>query len=389
MEAYVMQTITIDYNESGQRLDKFLIKYLSRAHKNYIYKLLRTKYIKLNGKKAQGNESVKLNDNIIIYLSDEVISGLIEVKSAYTKLDTPLDTALDIIYEDTDIMLINKSAGVLSQRAGKSDISLVEMIAAHLQSTGELDGHSGRAFAPSVANRLDRNTSGLVAAGKTLYGLQTLSAMIAAHRIEKYYLCLVVGTFKQCGIVNARIEKDEWTNKSVIAQVSRCEPRIEDRSEFSKAIHANADGPATLEKTTAATADTASSTSDKYMSMQVEPIEHSGGDFTDKYAIAHSNGAPLGKYTLVSVKLLTGRSHQIRAYMSQAGYPIVGDPKYGDPQVNAFFKKNCGLNRQLLHAERMIFPDDSNIASGKTLAAPLPRDFARACEVVGIVPTIH
>ena len=158
-----MQKLKVASNEAGQRLDKLLSKYLSQAGKGFLYKMMRKKNITLNGKKAAGNEKLEEGDTVKLFLSEETIEGFREK----TKRAVHTGAKLDILYEDEQVMLINKPAGMLSQKAEKGDISMVEHLISHLLDTGEVTEEMLKTFRPSLCNRLDRNTSGIVAAGKT------------------------------------------------------------------------------------------------------------------------------------------------------------------------------------------------------------------------------
>ena len=183
-----MKEFIINENEAGQRFDKYLAKLLREAPKSFFYKMMRKKNITLNGKKATGNEKLLSGDHVKLFLSDETFekfSGSIAAPRAHH--------VLDIIYEDENILLINKPAGMLSQPADDGTPSLVEYLTGYLLENGSLTEEDLRTFRPSVCNRLDRNTSGLIAAGKSLVGLQTLSEMFKLRELHKYYLCLVEG----------------------------------------------------------------------------------------------------------------------------------------------------------------------------------------------------
>ena len=183
-----MRLVTVTKNEAGQRLDKLMFKYMNLAGKSFIYKMIRKKNITLNGKKCDGSEKLAEGDEIRLFLAEETIEKFSEVKIQKVK-----KTALDIVYEDKDVIFINKPAGMLSQKAKDSDESLVEYLIDYLLGSGQLSKEELKSFRPSVCNRLDRNTSGLVAAGKSLLGLQVLSKAIKERTIGKYYLCIVKG----------------------------------------------------------------------------------------------------------------------------------------------------------------------------------------------------
>lgn len=313
-----MQEIIVTANEAGQRFDKLLVKYLNEAPKSFLYKMLRKKNIVLNGKKATGNEKLSVGDSIKLFLADETIAKFSKTEIQRTK------QTLDILYEDDNILLINKPAGMLSQKAEANDESLVEHIISYLLDSAQLSEEDIRKFRPSICNRLDRNTSGLVVAGKSLIGLQKMGELFKVRSLKKFYRCLVVGEIKEKQSIKGYLIKDEATNKVTVSeQETRDSLPIE---------------------------------------TEYEPI------------------AANGKYTLLEVHLITGRTHQIRAHLASIGHPIVGDYKYGNRNVNDKFKKRDSLESQLLHAYRLEFPkmeDTFENISEKQFTAPLPELFAR------------
>ena len=314
-----MKIITVDKNEAGQRLDKLLMKQLNKAPKSFIYKMLRKKNITLNGKKADGSEKTQLNDEIKLFLSDETIGNFSETFNIIT-----VDYDFAVIYEDSNILVVNKPAGLLSQKAEKDDISLVEHIISYLLSKDEINTEELQTFKPGICNRLDRNTSGLVVAGKTLLGLQTMSELFRDRTLDKYYLCIVKGTIKAPQKIAGYLKKDEKTNKVSITEI------------FTEGS---------------------------------EPIQ------TEYQPVKYNE-----KYTLLKVKLITGKTHQIRAHLSSTGHPIIGDGKYGSKAVNSEFRKAFGLEHQLLHAYQLKFPQmdgEFEKLSGKELIAQIPDCFLK------------
>lgn len=314
-----MKIITVDKNEAGQRLDKLLIKYLNKAPKSFIYKMLRKKNITLNGKKAEGSEKTQLDDEIKLFLSEETIQIFSESYQT-----TPIKYDLSVVYEDADILVVNKPAGLLSQKAVREDISLVEHILSYLLDTKQITKEELNTFKPGISNRLDRNTSGLVAAGKTLAGLQTLSELFRDRTLDKYYLCIVKGNIGEAQKINGYLLKDEKTNKVSITGnfLEGSEPI---RTEY-------------------------------------EPVKGNS------------------RYTLLRVKLITGKTHQIRAHLSSIGHPVIGDGKYGSKEVNLELRKAFRLEHQLLHSYQMVFPEMTGkfeYLSDKIITAPLPDYFIR------------
>ena len=187
-----MKEIIITSREAGQRLDKYLGKYLREAPKSFIYKMLRKKNITLNGKKADGSEKVQEQDVVRLYFAEDTLNKFTGIKEKQDRKIWPC-RKLDIIYEDEQVCLINKPAGMLSQKAKPEDVSLVEYFIGYLLQSGQITEQELARFQPSVCNRLDRNTSGIVAAGKTMAGLQELSRLFHDRTMHKYYRCLVKG----------------------------------------------------------------------------------------------------------------------------------------------------------------------------------------------------
>ena len=331
-----MREIVIRENESGQRLDKFLAKYMALAPKSFFYKMMRKKNITLNGKKAQGKEQLKQGDMVRLFLSDETVEKFRPKQTVYARKE------LDILYEDRHTLFVNKPAGMLSQKAKPSDQSLVEYLTAYLLESRQLTEEELRTFHPSVCNRLDRNTSGIVAAGKTLAALQTLSAMFRERSVRKYYLCLVYGVVSGEKKIRAFLTKDGRTNRVTVERK--------------------------------------------------KGTPNSGADISDgKESFIETEYRALrtdGEVTLMEVHLITGKTHQIRAHLAAEGYPIIGDYKYGNRDVNDIFRRKYGLTSQLLHSYRLCFPEcEGELAelSGKEIKAPVPELFRKICADRGVM----
>lgn len=324
----------IEKNEAGQRLDKFLAKYMNEAAKSFFYKMMRKKNITLNGKKCEGNEKLAEGDVVKLFLAEDTIEKFSSVQVQEVK-----KVDLDILYEDDEIILVNKPAGMLSQKAKETDESLVEYLIDYLLGSGKLTESGLRAFRPSVCNRLDRNTSGIVAAGKSLAGLQMLSGVFKDRSIHKYYQCLVSGEIRDVKTVDGWLLKDEKKNQVRIlteAEAKRFGGRGGDEEP-------------------------------KRIRTKYEPIA------TD------------GRFTLLKVTLLTGRSHQIRAHLASLGHPIVGDFKYGG--VSKVNPSGRTVKYQLLHSYRLEFPKLAEpfvYLSGRVFEAPLPGYFASVLKETGI-----
>lgn len=313
-----MREFQIHSNEAGQRLDKYLKKLLCNAPGSFVYKMMRKKNIVLNGKKTAGAEQLKEGDRVTLFLSDETFlkfSGSEQSFSEYEKLKK-LSVQLSVVYEDPDVIIINKPAGMLSQKAKESDLSANEYILAYLVKENVLTEEMMRTFKPSVCNRLDRNTSGLLIAGKTLRGLQEMSNALKMRTVKKYYRCIVRGEIKEETYVKGWLWKDSKTNRVTVSELRPNGQQGEREIE------------------------------------------------TEYRPVLVKNG-----YTELEVHLITGRSHQIRAHLAYLGHPIVGDEKYGDGIINGQFRKRFGISSQLLHAYRMEFED------GRTVTAPCPAEF--------------
>lgn len=325
-----MRNIIIDKNEVGQRLDKYLLKYMNKAPKAFLYKMMRKKNIVLNGKRCEGNEKLNIGDEIKLWLSEETIEAFMEARKTVTGLHS-VKTAVDIskiVYEDSDIILYNKSSGELSQKSKPSDISVNELLLQYMMEKGEWD-ISHRSFKPSICNRLDRNTSGLMIFGKSLSAIQTMNEGIKNKSIQKYYLCIVKGKFDFEKTYMAYLKKDEKNNMVEVRE-----------SEFADA---------------------------KYIETAYRGI------YYDKAK----------DISLVSVNLLTGRTHQIRAHLEYLGYPILGDSKYGNTKQAGGNGKH--IRSQLLHAYMLSFPKLSNLSSvsERCFIADVPKEFK---EILGDYP---
>ena len=287
-----MKEYVINENEAGQRFDKYLFKLLPKAPSGLIFKQLRNKNITLNNKKAKGSEILKENDLVKIFMADETIAGFSgSVNFSHNAQNIP---ALNVVYEDENILLADKPVGILSQKSVPSDISMNEMLVNHLVHNG-FDEKMLATFRPAFCNRLDRNTSGLMIAGKSLKGLQQMSRLIKERTVDKYYLAVVLG------IINKPDNLEGYLVK-------------------------NKDNTVIITK---------------------EPVKDS--------EYIHTSYEPLlcnGELTLIKVLLITGKTHQIRAHLASIGHPVVGDPKYGNAQSNRRFHEKY----QMLHSYELVFP---------------------------------
>ena len=350
-----MILLKIKHIDAGGRLDKYLLKFLKDAPTSFIYKMLRKKNIVLNGKKAAGSECLKENDEVKLFLSDDTIvkfGGKVTVSqtadreyvaTAEDSIESSSDDSLynflkslkwefdkpKVIYEDRDIIILNKPVNVLSQIAKLGDVSMNEWLISYLIKSGSISANDLITVKPAVANRLDRNTSGIILAGKTLTGLRFLSDIIKARTLKKYYLTIVKGEVLKNFTAEAYLLKNDNHNTVKIYQ---------DKVE-------GAD----------------------YIKTAYEVLEVKGG------------------HSLLKVELITGKSHQIRAHLSFLGYPVIGDGKYGLKSENTSYRR-MGLNSQFLHSYEIKFPEvegDFAYLSGMTYKADLPEKLKKIALKLG------
>lgn len=378
-----MRELKISGNDAGQRLNKYLMKYLDKATSSFVYKMLRKKNITLNGKKAAGDEILQDNDIVTLFLSEETIGkfkkssgGLSSNFNGKSKMSAAScsdygadkknenninknntnNARLKILYKTNDILAVHKDAGVLSQKAKAEDYSINEQIADYCQKEGIVPYDS--TFKPSVCNRLDRNTSGIILAGISLKGSQYLSRILRTREVEKYYFAVVKGIMDKETEQKAYIRKDSGKNVSEVV----------DAEKFTDTI-------------TAEKYDTGNMPQNMPRNIKPNMTKKTSNrkedyDYIETYFTPISNN---GSYTFLKIHLITGKSHQIRAGLKAIGYPIIGDYKYGDAAVNAYFRYKYGLKSQLLHAGQVILPDKTVIDD------PLPKLFFDICEGENLV----
>ncbi len=336
--------------QKGQRLNKYLMRKLPQAQSSFLYRMLRKKNITLNGKKASGSELLKEGDLVTLFLSDETIrkfGGRIEGQadertelktgqntgargpeddaaqeylSAYRRLGSRIGKK-GILFENEDILIVVKPVGILSQKAGPRDFSMNEWLPGYLLGKGEITGDSLTEFRPSVCNRLDRNTGGILLCGKTLAGTRALSEMLRDRSVRKFYRAVVIGSMSGEGRITGRLTKDASANK-VRFEVS----------DGSKDISSNSE---------------------------------------TTYRVLRTGE----KYSLLELELITGRTHQIRSHLSFLGHPIGGDQKYGDAKANRDLRERYGVRGQLLWCCRIEFPKTQGALaplSGRTISADPP-----------------
>ncbi len=288
-----MRELTIKSNDAGQRLDRFVGKAVPLLPESLLQKYIRLKRIKLNGKGARRDSRLAVGDTVQLYLNDEFFEKPRE-ENAWLKVGTP---RLNIVYEDENLLLVDKKPGLLCHSAGTWDYNtLIAHIQAYLAQKGEWRPRDEASFVPALCNRIDRNTGGIVIAAKNAPALRVLNDKIRDREIEKYYLCAVRGRpSPAAGRLENFLFKDAGSNQVYVKK--RPEPGAK----------------------TAVT---------EYRTLAVK-----------------------GSLSLVECRLLTGRTHQIRVQMAHAGWPLLGDGKYGSERFNRDF----GEKRQALYSYRLCF----------------------------------
>ena len=291
-----MREIKIAKNDAGQRLDKFLTKALDLPV-GLLYKSIRTKKIKVNRKRAENNTVLNEGDVIQCFLAEEFFGKLDEAGDVSLSLDK-IQPKLDIVYEDENIMLLNKRPGVSVHEDEDSKVNtLIAHVQAYLYQKGEYNPKDEQSFAPALCNRIDRNTGGIVIAAKTAEALRVMNEKIKLREIDKYYLAAVHGIPKKKeDTLTGYLLKDEKLNKVRVFDSNP--PR-------------------------------------------------GAKNIITKYKVVATRGSD----ALIEVELLTGRTHQIRAHMAHIGHPLVGDGKYG---VNKGDKAQ-GYKFQALYSYKLRF----------------------------------
>ncbi|MDO5026271.1 MAG: RluA family pseudouridine synthase [Tissierellia bacterium] len=291
-----MKKILIEKNDAQQSLIKFLEKYLAGAPKSLIQKFIRKKRIKVNGKKVEASHKLEEGDLVDIYIYDEIIDGWAKENSKKIEKN---NLNLDIAFENEDVMIIDKPDNLLSHPASSQDYgkTVVDFLLARLIDSKEYIPRLEHSFTPAIVNRLDRNTKGLIIGAKNRKSLVQLNQDIETEKIEKYYLAIVEGKFT--------------ANKEIV----------------------------------------------NYLVKDDKNVVHVANKNEGKKSITHIKSLETnGNYTLLEIKLLTGRTHQIRATLASMGHPILGDRKY-------FKKKNRTFNKQELVAYKLKFSDNIGLES--------------------------
>ncbi len=322
---------TITDRDAGSRFNKFLERLLPNANSGFLYKMLRKKNITLNGKKAEGRETLEAGDTVEIFFSDETYAAFRKAESTepVSYSAHPIKES-DIVYRDDSVLIACKPAGILSQKDTPESESFNEMVLQYLLNEGIVNPASFREYKPGICNRLDRNTAGLVIFGLTLPAGRELNRLLKERKIGKYYYAVVLGEMKRPIDSRLFLTKDSAAN-----QVSITEQK---QNEESVSVHT-----------------------------EIIPV---------------CSGKEL---SLVRVILHTGKSHQIRSVLSYLRHPVLGDPKYISSDspfasLNQKYRVRYHLHAQMLLAYALRFPEglsgEVEKVSGKIFYAPLPKPFA-------------
>ena len=326
-----MIKLTIEANDAGQRLDRFLKKFMKQAGLSGIYKIIR-KDLKVNGRRAKEDTVLEEGDELWFYMDEETFARLTKPAKKHTARKQ-----FKVVYEDDNVLIVSKPFGLLTHGdSHEKKNTLANQVAGYLQEKGEFDPARERTFVPSPVNRLDRNTTGLVIFGKNAEALRTLTRVLRERKsVDKYYMTIVCGSMSGELDITDSLIKDEDANRVHLA----------------KPVHSDTTGTAVKSAHTIA-----------------RPLKTGRG------------------FSLVEVLLVTGRTHQIRVHLASKGYPLAGDAKYGDRRVNETLK-NKGITTQILHAYKLEFkqmPESLAALSGKTITAEAPAEFRRAQKELGL-----
>lgn len=287
-----LKSFVIEKNDANQRLDKYLTKSFPNLPKALMYKYIRIKRIKVNGKRAEISTRLNLGDTVDMYINDEFFE---KKETVYDFMSASRN--IDIVYEDENIILLNKKVGLLSHPDDNEYIdTLITRVKRYLFEKGEWNPDNENSFTPALVNRIDRNTSGIVICAKTAEALRVLNQKMKDRELHKIYLCIVHGKMpEKSETLEGYLTKDEKKNKVFISKK--------------------------------ATPDS------KYIKTKYSVLGYKDG------------------LSLLEVDLLTGRTHQIRAHLASIGHPLLGDGKYGTNALN----KKSGYKKQCLCSYKLVF----------------------------------
>lgn len=350
-----MKEITITSNDAGRRLDRFLRKYLPGASLGEIYKLIR-KDVKVDGRRRNEAYILTEGETLSLYLSEETLEKLSAGSGSRKRSSDKSGSgrsrkSFRIVYEDDRILIVSKPFGLLTHGdAHEKKNHLANQVKDYLIESGSYDPRSEKVFSPAPANRLDRNTTGIVVFGKTSAAMRELGRIIRDDELRKFYMTIACGEIRSDLYLSGSLVKDERSNTVSV---------------FSG-------------KDAAAGA--------KRIETIARPLE----------VLDLGNGQ---KVTLCEVELITGRTHQIRAHLASAGHPLIGDRKYQNagPRkstseaagANRYAEERFGLTTQLLHAGRIEFSDSVSSSdhlsylAGRSFEAPLSDRFTEICRRLG------
>ena len=341
-----MREIIITANDAGRRLDRFLRKYLPGASLGEVYKIIR-KDVKVDSKRRSESYMLSEGETLTLYLSDSSLASLgapdPSGSGGRPAAQKKTKRSFGTVYEDGSILIANKPYDLLTHGDSREKKDhLANQVKDYLAAEGAYDPRSEKVFAPAPANRLDRNTTGLVLFGKTAAAMRGLNRMIREDRIRKFYLTIACGEIREDLHLSGVLTKDEASNRVTVTDPGHgdCLP------------------------------------GQKKIGTVVRPLR----------TLRFGDGLCA---TLCEVELLTGRTHQIRAHLASAGHPLIGDSKYAGRsarEINRYMRDRFGLTTQLLHAARLEFSPDIGDAeglgylAGRSFEAAAPKRFSEILE---------